>query len=266
MKLLLYTVFVLLFLDSCNVQKSNGQIKENLVFAKIDSASLAQIKQEKKLNQSIFTYYKTEIDDEVVIWSDKMFGRCCTEADLLYSELLSFDISANINNPTYPYSNLSDTKYRTAYAFKEKQGVEIYLKLNRKSEYHSYHTKLSVDEVLKPNDTILNPFKLSLVNGYTKSKEVFKQNGRIKTMKIFLNEKYRGTVLLQDTPLVQCFELDILFTRNDIIKLIPINYYKGTKYDDICISEIQSNLGTIAFSSLNKKYVINELLKNKNTR
>jgi len=107
----------------------------------------------------------------------------------------------------------------------------------------------------------LKPFKLSLVNGYTKSKETFEQNGRVKTMKVFLNKKYSGTILLLDTPLVQEFELAVLFTRNDIITLKPLTFYRGTRYDNICISEIQSNLGTIAYPSINKKYIINELLK-----
>lgn len=39
-------------------------------------------------------------------------------------------------------------------------------------------------------------------------------------------------------------------------------YYAGTKYINIFISEIQSNLGYITHPSLNEKYVICELNKN----
>jgi len=232
---------------------------QNLIFAKIDSISLSQIKYTKKTNQSIFDYYKTETVDEVEIWSNKMFGRCCSNTDISYSEILSFSITTNVNNTSYPARNLSDTQYRTAYTFKENQNIEIFLKLNRNSEHHISMTNLSVDEVLQPNDTLLKPFKLSLVNGYVKSEKTFNENGRVKTMNVFLNNNYKATIQLINTPLVQEFEVDVLFTRDDVIKLVPKSYYAGTKYNDICISEIQSNLGQITHPSLNKKYVIREL-------
>jgi len=73
-------------------------IKQNLIFAKIDSISLSQIKKNKRTNQSIFDYYKTETIDGVDIWSNKMFGRCCSNTDISYSETLSFSITANVNN------------------------------------------------------------------------------------------------------------------------------------------------------------------------
>lgn len=265
MGFILYIVFFF-FLNSCKAQKTDVVKGENesLILATIDSVSLNEIKQGEKTNQSIFDYYKKETVDEVDIWSDKMFGRCCSEADMQYSELLYFEISTNTKNDKYPVSNLSDKMYRTTYAFKEDQNVEIYLKLKRNTEHHSYFTNLYEDEVLKPNDTILKPFKLSLVNGYTKSKEVFNKNGRVKGMKVFINNNYKNTVMLKDTPLVQEFILDFIFYKNDVIKLIPISYYKGSTYTDICISEIQSSLADITHPSLNKKYVIRELQNKKN--
>ena len=75
-------------------------------------------------------------------------------------------------------------------------------------------------------------------------------------MKIFLNDNYKGSVLLLDTPLVQEFALDFLFTRDDVVKIIPVSYYKGTKYDDVYISEIQSSLGYITHPSVNKNFSI----------
>ena len=230
--------------------------KQHLIFAKIDSISLSQIKYTEKTNQSIFGYYKTEAVDEVEIWSDKMFGRCCSNADISYSEILRFSITTNVNNNSYPASNLSDTQYRTAYAFKEIQNIEIFLKLNRNSSHHLSMTDLSVDEVLQPNDTLLKPFRLSLVNGYVKSEKTFKENRRVKTMDVFLNNNYKGTIQLIDTPMVQEFEVDVLFTRDDVIKLVPKSYYAGTKYSDICISEIQTNLGAISHFSLNEKFSV----------
>ncbi|MCF6297462.1 MAG: hypothetical protein L3J08_05700 [Flavobacteriaceae bacterium] len=224
-----------------------------IIFAKIDSISLSQIKQNEIINQSIFDFYKTETGDQVEIWSNKMFGRCCSNTDIRYSEILNFSITTNVSNKAYPASNLSDTQYRTAHAFKESQNIEIFLKLNLNSEHHLSMTNLSVDEILQENDTLLKPFKLSLVNGYVKSKETFEQNGRVKTIEVYLNNTYKGIVQLMDTPLVQEFSLDLLFTRDDTIKLVPKSYYAGSKYNDICISEIQNNLGAITHFSLNDK-------------
>ena len=244
------------FNDDNEYKKS---IKENIIIAKIDSVSLNQIKHYTNPKQSIFEYYNTETLDEVEIWSDKMFGRCCTEADLLYSELLDFDISTNIKNDNYPDSNLSDKTYGTAYVFKENDNVEITLRLLRNSDNHVYYTNKSVDDVLKTKDTILKPFRLSLVNGYVKSEDVFYKNGRVKEMKILLNNKYKNTIMLQDIPLIQEFNANFPFFKNDIIKLVPISYYEGSKYNDVCISEIQSSLAHITYPNLNKRYVLREL-------
>ncbi len=227
--------------------------------ATIDSISINEIKRFCDTKYStIYDYYKHEKIDEVAIWSDKMFGRCCTEADLDYSELLKFEITASTSNTKYPSDNLSDHYYRTAYVFKENKGAEIHLKLIGVEE-HKYHTNLLVDEVLKPSDIILKPFKLSLVNGYVKSEKTFKENGRVKELKILLNDTYQGTVELQDTPLVQQFEMDFTFFKNDEVTLIPISFYRGTTYDDICISEIQSSLSQITHPSINGKYKVTEL-------
>lgn len=232
--------------------------------ATIDSISLKEIKRyiEDEL-PTIYDYYKKETIDPVAIWSDKLFGRCCTEADLNYSELLEFKITANTNNIKYPSTNLSDNTYSTAYVFKENQDAGIVVKLNRDEEAHEYHTKLRIDDVLKVNDTLLSPFRLSLVNGYVKSEKTFKENGRVKELKAFLNNTYQGTVELQDTPLIQEFELNFSFFKNDEVTLIPISFYKGTKYDDICISEIQSSLSQITSPHINKNFKISELLQRK---
>lgn len=243
----------------------NGAVykeKYPITLATIDSVSLGEIKPYTDANLlTIFEHYKKEEIDEVEIWSDKMFGRCCTEADLEYSELLEFDITAKPSDEKYPFSNLSDKTYGTAFVFKENEEAEISIKLGRNENWHESQISLSVDEVLKDNDTLLKPFKLSLVNGYVKSEKTFKENGRVEELNVFLNNTLKGTIALLDTPLIQEFQLDFAFTKNDEVKLVPITYYKGTTYDDVCISEIQSSLAQITHPSINKKYKVLELRK-----
>ena len=108
-----------------SVKKSTPIVKkEPVILSKIDSVSLAEIKQyTEEPKNSIFDYYAIEKIDEYSIWSDKMFGRCCTEADLSYSELLKYEITANVNNNKYPHSNLSDFSYQSAYVFKENENT-----------------------------------------------------------------------------------------------------------------------------------------------
>ena len=71
----------------------------------------------------------------------------------------------------------------------------------------------------------------------------------------------QGTVTLLDTPLIQQFEMDFSFFKDDEVTLVPISFYNGSKYDDICISEIQSSLSKITHPSINQKYKVQELLK-----
>ncbi len=213
--------------------------------------------------KEIYSYFRKEVEDEIEIWSEKMFGRCCTEADLSYSEVLYFNIATNINNLEYPIDNISDKKYLTSFVFKENDSIKIDLSLNISSSYfdEDFYPKLSPQKVLKDTDSLMYPFKLSLVNGYVKSKDLFLKNSRVKEMDFFLNDTYVVTVSLLDTPLVQEFEVDILFTKNDKITLKPTSFYRGSKYDDVCISEIQTSLSKITHFSINKKYNVYELNK-----
>ncbi len=246
------------------VSKKNIQTKtqnQKVIKASIDSVSINQVKDysDKEL-PNIYEYYKREEIEDYNGWSEKMFGDCCTEIDLLYSQLLTFTFMSNKDHKKYPLTNIYDTKYRTAYAFTEQPGVSIDLKINIKSQIHSYFINgYSVDKVLKETDTVMYPIKLSLINGYVKSKDLFYKNGRVKNMEVLVNGQSVGIVQLIDTPLIQEFSINALFKRDDTITLKPLTFYKGTIYDDICISEIQSNLGYITHPSINRKYVIDDL-------
>ncbi len=202
---------------------------------------------------SIFDYYAAPSED-FENWSGKLFGRCCTEADMTYSEALSFDFSTDTDNPKYPLKNLSDTKYNTAFVFTEDQDIQINIKLSPFNNYFEKGNPKAPSELLSDDDIVLAPFTISLINGYAKSKSTFETNSRIKKMDVLHNGAYKGTVELKDIADIQQFSLNIEFKKNDTITLIPKEYYSGSKYKDVCISEIQSNLGSIAHSSINEKY------------
>ena len=207
--------------------------------------------------KSVFDYYRhRKEEDDYDVWTENLFGRCCTEADLLYSETLQFSISSDIKNPKYPASQLTDTWFTKAYAFKDTQSPKIDIRVDLKTE-DTRRTAYGIKqhkEVLKAEDTIAYPFNISLVNGYTKSVDLYKANARVKELKVFHNDQPKGTVLLMDSPEIQRFSLDLAFLKNDVITLQPISFFKGLKFDDVCISEIQSCVCESGHQSINQKY------------
>ncbi len=243
------------------IASGKKQDNQHFIKATIDSVANSEVYYNyKKAPYSIYSYYIEGDFEDYSHWSDKMFGRCCTEADLSYSELLNFIIKANVNHKKYPFGHLSDYKYTTTYVFNQSQKMEISLQIDKRNDFHMAMTNgKNTDDILKEADTVMYPIKLSLINGYVKSKDLFYKNGRVKNMEVLVNDQSVGIVELIDTPLIQEFSINALFTKDDIITLKPLTYYKGTTYDDICISEIQSNLGYITHPSINKKYVFNDL-------
>lgn len=245
---------------SINSKKGNAYLKQNKpTLATIDSVSINQIKYfiDEEL-PSIFDYYRHKEIEMHEAWSDKLFGRCCSNADLTFTENLFFKIGANYSDKKYPIENVSDTQYLTAFVFKPNSKVKIDIQLNLEESF--LDGKYSNKNLLKHNEIIMNPIKLSLINGYVKSESLFYKNSRVKELKVYVNNLFVQSVILKDTPLVQEFEIQAVFNTNDIITLEPTIYYKGTKYDDVCISEIQTNLGETALSNLNKKYNLMELI------
>ncbi|WP_299125902.1 hypothetical protein [uncultured Winogradskyella sp.] len=239
-------------------------LKENRVkLAIIDSISISEIRRFSRLkNPTIYGYYQYEKKDEVVIWSDKLFGRCCSNTDISFTKNLFFKMSSNYSNTKYPITNVSDQQYLTAFVFKPNLNVEIDVQLDLDKSF--LDGKYSNKNLLKANEIIMNPIKLSIVNGYVKSKTLFYENSRVKELRVSINNQYIQSIILLDTPLVQEFKVNAVFKTNDIISLEPASYYKGTKYNDVCISEIQTNLGETALASLNEKYNLMELINKQN--
>jgi hypothetical protein len=269
----IYIIISLFFLLSCKNNSNQTQnvntVKKHLITADtiriehpkkevhivksvIDTVSINEIKhfiENKSL--PIYSYYQKDIDD-LDTWSRKIFGNS-QGVDITYAECFIFKVTSNFENKKYPVSNLSDFHYKTAYVFKATDTVVIQLKIDKDHWYFKNNPKVHPDEILKVTDTVMYPIKLSLINGYVKNKTLFYKNGRVKQMEVLVNKKSKGIVVLLDTPLVQEFSINTLFKRDDIITLKPLTYYKGTAFDDICISEIQHSLGYTAHPSINKK-------------
>lgn len=87
--------------------------------------------------------------------------------------------------------------------------------------------------------------KIIIANGYVKSTSTWKNNSRVKKLKVYLNDKPYALLNLTDTSALQEFKLKnpLGFKEpksNDewTLKFEILDVYKGQKYDDVAISEI----------------------------
>ncbi len=79
-------------------------------------------------------------------------------------------------------------------------------------------------------------------NGYQKSEDVWKNNNRVKKLKLYINGKEFGILNLADTKTDQEFKLGTFGHNLDgsdlILRFEILEVYKGDKYDDTAITEI----------------------------
>lgn len=193
--------------------------------------------------------------DETEKWAETFWGRCCTEADMTFTEYLSYQVTASHEGKAYPFANALDEKYSTAYVFKEEDQVSIKVNLNPETvSYRSDNAKII--DLIKTTDTIVNPFRISLINGYVKSENTYAENARIAEVELWLNGEHKCNCDLLDVPEPQVVLGNFPLFKNDVVELKPIRFFKGSKFDDVCISAIQFNLGSIGHPLLNTNYSI----------
>ena len=92
--------------------------------------------------------------------------------------------------------------------------------------------------------------ELIVINGYVKSKSAWKNNSRVKKLKVYVDDKPYAILNLKDIRASQSFKVEPIGNSNrknlDALKAKPdwtlkfeiLEVYKGLKYDDVAISEI----------------------------
>lgn len=95
--------------------------------------------------------------------------------------------------------------------------------------------------------------EIIVVNGYVKSETAYRNNSRVKKLKVYLDDKPYAILNLEDKIANQGFkvepigntdsdEWDTLKTKPDwTMRFEILDVYKGLKYDDVVISEIYFN-------------------------
>lgn len=85
-----------------------------------------------------------------------------------------------------------------------------------------------------------HPIKISTVvisNGYGKSNKSFLENNRIKKVRLTADGGASTDAVLQDTPKEQSVRFSAP-VRTKSVKLTILDVYKGSKYQDTCISDM----------------------------
>ena len=136
---------------------------------------------------------------------------------------------------TYTAGNSHDLSYKTAWV----EGVPGY-GIGEYLEYHFPPENPRITDII-------------IVNGYVKSERAWKDNSRVKKLKMYLNGKPFAILNLADTREEQTFTFSPIGNgdRDDMEKLSTLPWwtmkfeimevYKGDKYDDTAITEIYFN-------------------------
>ena len=112
----------------------------------------------------------------------------------------------------------------------------------------SYDT--SAGEMVPDEESVFF-FEMCIVNGLARNEKVWKENGRVKSLKFYFNGEYQGTIELEDTMKPQFVSLSglNLAARNceeNTFSFEIEDVYPGEKYEDTALTGIE-----IAFDSPN---------------
>lgn len=182
--------------------------------------------------------HQPDLGDRENLWKIEVIG-CSWYCGGQFKIDVSSSLPASSKN-TYGKENLTDNDIRTAWVEGQSgYGIGEYILI--KIQNH------------RPRIT-----SISLVNGYAKNLAVWKANSRVKTLNIYDNDEFIATVNLKDTYKIQSFELprpfpnrpdnkiytirddeDLMNIPISELKLMIVDVYKGDKYDDTAISDIQ---------------------------
>ena len=125
---------------------------------------------------------------------------------------------------SYKVEFANDLSYKTAWVEgKKDEGIGDYL------EYYFKNDSPRITEII-------------ISNGYMKSEETWKNNNRVKKIKLYVNGVPLGVLNLKDSRTDQHFSVGTLGHNKNgtdlILKFEILEVYKGSKYNDTAITEI----------------------------
>ncbi|MFZ5351456.1 MAG: NADase-type glycan-binding domain-containing protein [Bacillota bacterium] len=99
-----------------------------------------------------------------------------------------------------------------------------------------------LDYVIEGSEFDLTINEIILINGYTKTDILWKQNSRVKGIKLYVNGKEYAVLDVKDTKEVQVFPINDILLKG--VESVNIRFeitevYKGDKYKDTAITELE---------------------------
>ncbi|MEO0895458.1 MAG: hypothetical protein AAFY71_03490 [Bacteroidota bacterium] len=172
----------------------------------------------------LFDYYEDkEIIDGGFYTLSEFFAGGCSFASNKASASSTLPPNKSI---TYEAKNLTDRDLRTAWV----EGLEGY----GIGASFSYPMEMSRRETK-------NLFNIAIYNGYAKSPLAWKNNSRVKTLRLFCNDYAVCDLELEDNRKLQHFdvrEFRFMWGNNPVFRFEILDVYKGAKYDDTALSEL----------------------------
>ena len=211
---------------------NESEIKKELQKIERIRATTPEKDCEKRLTKRQLEIEDWDYPDRTDLWDVSQIGDGwynCASIDTIFatSELKP------VGNINYQARNAHDFSLRTAWVIGN-NGNEI-------GESITY--RFSSDN--PPVTTIF------IFNGYVKSDETWQNNSRVKQLKLYINGKPYALLNLKDTKAEQRFEIGEHGGRKSklYLKFEITDVYKGDKYDDVAISEIEfDGTGCLCFA------------------
>lgn len=184
-----------------------------------------------KINSGDLNYDSLSILEKTMIDSLEIGGGPLTEVagcswycgGQMY-KVMSNSYLTEHNQISYKPENIHDFDLLTAWVPDSRNGV-----IGRKINFHFKPLSPRVNEII-------------IYNGYVKNYSLFKSNSRVKKFKLYVNGFPYANLLLADTTAQQSFKIDPMRSENkktDLILTFEIlEIYKGSKYRDVAVSEI----------------------------
>jgi hypothetical protein len=231
-------IYFLLMLSSigCSEKQGNNESSEELLNNVINKSSIESSDREKdkSLNaeDNLITIHSTggagknvdyrgydinniyELDD-LGPFADSYFINGC-EGGSVSCKALSASSVLEPNKKTYSVNNLTDRNPTTAWVEGE--------------------TGYGIGTSFEISCNNLN----TIYNGYQNSPSNWMKNGRVKKFKVYIDGKPLCYLILKDEMGEQNFELpfDADWHTPHVFRFEIVEVYEGTKYSDVCISEI----------------------------
>ncbi|GAB5533786.1 MAG: hypothetical protein Rubg2KO_00350 [Rubricoccaceae bacterium] len=79
---------------------------------------------------------------------------------------------------------------------------------------------------------------ITLVNGYAKSADLWRKNGRVRSFRLWVDGEAHHTLDLADVMRPQSFDFDLRVRSGSLIELEILDVYPGSRYEDTAISEL----------------------------